>query len=60
MATSSDEISLLKGMLDHFNQAQYDLSSGWNSETFDMPVYRDWETVNKYREGKVKRIPGGE
>lgn len=32
-----NEIDLLNRMLRHFNETQYDLTSGWNSETFDMP-----------------------
>jgi DNA polymerase elongation subunit (family B) len=32
-----DEIALLRAMLEHFKTTCYDLTSGWNSETFDMP-----------------------
>jgi DNA polymerase elongation subunit (family B) len=31
------EVSLLKAMLRHFKEFNYDATSGWNSETFDMP-----------------------
>lgn len=33
----SDELDLLNSMLRHFNEFQYDLVSGWNSELFDIP-----------------------
>lgn len=33
----SDEVQLLHAMLAHFREFQYDVTSGWNSEFFDMP-----------------------
>lgn len=33
----SGEVELLHEMLYHFRDFQYDMTSGWNSETFDMP-----------------------
>ena len=33
----ANEVELLKAMLLHFRDFQYDMTSGWNSETFDMP-----------------------
>lgn len=33
----ADEIELLTLMLKHFHEFQYDATSGWNSELFDMP-----------------------
>ena len=32
----ADEVSFLKAMLHHFRDFEYDLTSGWNSESFDM------------------------
>lgn len=32
-----NEVELLKAMLFHFRDFAYDMTSGWNSETFDMP-----------------------
>lgn len=33
----ANEVELLTTMLRHFKEFQYDLTSGWNSEKFDMP-----------------------
>lgn len=33
----SNELELLRAMLRHFREFQYDATSGWNSELFDMP-----------------------
>lgn len=44
-----DEPELLTIMLRHFQEFQYDLTSGWNSESFDMPyiVLRCFEIVGE-------------
>lgn len=44
-----DEIALLTAMLMHFSEFQYDATTGWNSETFDMPyiVNRCFALVGK-------------
>lgn len=33
----ANEVELLRALVMHFVEMQYDLTSGWNSETFDMP-----------------------
>lgn len=44
-----NEVHLLKTMLHHFRDFQYDMTSGWNSETFDMPyiVNRCFNIIGK-------------
>lgn len=45
----NDEIDLLEKMLRHFHEFEYDLTSGWNSEMFDMPyiVNRCYQVVGE-------------
>jgi DNA polymerase elongation subunit (family B) len=44
-----NEVELLKAMLNHFREFQYDLTAGWNSESFDMPyiVNRCFKVIGK-------------
>lgn len=35
--TCPDELTIIRTMLIHFKEFQYDLTTGWNSESFDMP-----------------------
>lgn len=47
----NDELDLLTKMLNHFQEFEYDLTTGWNSEMFDMPyiVNRCYKVVGKHQ-----------
>jgi DNA polymerase I len=53
-----DERSLLKGLVQHVREKDYDILSGWNIQTFDIPYITGRMDTLGMRGDELSRLPG--